>query len=174
MLWSGADGFPRKLFCDRSSWKFWCVFPAHIKWLFLPEVGVGSVLWGFILFQFYCSGCKCDVWKVVCFLIYHVKTFFATKHLFINTLVGDVKHSCLLTVIMIKDEFLKYSTGEPFNTLHCAKGQYFTIPNLRTAQYHIKVGFKVLSYFVLAMTSSFIGFLSPQCVHPHWVGFDLL
>lgn len=49
----------------------------------------------------------------------------------------------LLTLIMIKDDFLKYSTGEPFNTLHCAKGQFFTIPNLRTAQYHIEVGFKV-------------------------------
>jgi hypothetical protein len=66
-------------------------FPAHIKWLFLPKVGVGSVLWDFILFQFYCSGCKCEVWKVGCFVIYHVKTFFATKHLFINKFFGDVK-----------------------------------------------------------------------------------
>jgi hypothetical protein len=68
---------------------------------------------------------------------------------------------------MIKDRFLEYSTPEPFKTLHCAKGLFSKIPNLRTTKYHIKVGFKVLSYFVLAMISSFIGFLSPQCVHPH-------
>jgi hypothetical protein len=45
-------------------------------------------------FSFCCSGCKCDVWKVDLFCNLPCRLSLQQKHLFINKIVRDVKHSC--------------------------------------------------------------------------------